>query len=129
MKHIWLLLVLTLFLTGCSGGPFIVFSSQPVTQNTQPEYKFPVGERMYYAVVNQKGFKDKVIKVQIFKKDEKSDFWGYSYVYNRTCELTNDKFYTDFIVFHTKGHYAMQVFYLSDMQSPIIIADFWVYEK
>ncbi|GBF23340.1 hypothetical protein tpqmel_0744, partial [Candidatus Gastranaerophilus sp. (ex Termes propinquus)] len=73
-----------------------------------------------------KGFREHVIKVQIFKKDEKSEFWGYSYAYNRTCELEHDNFYRDYVVFHTGGHYVMQVFYLSNLQQPIALADFWV---
>jgi len=130
MKRIllsFLSLVLCVFLlTGCSDKPFIVFNSEPITPESQYQYTFPVSKRIYYAVVMPKGFKDKVIKIQVFKKDETSDFWGYSYVTNRTVELQHDKFYRDYMVLHQTGRYAMQVFYLSNLHKPLMVADFWV---
>lgn len=118
------------FLGGCSREkPFVVFSSTPILESTTPEYKFQTGQKIYYAVVHPKGFKEDHIKVQIFKKDEKSEYWGYSHIYNRTCELTHKKFYRDYIVIHTPGLYVMQVFYISDLGRPITMQDFWVVER
>lgn len=120
---------LLFFLTACGGEkPFVVFSSSPITQKTQPQSTFKKGERIYYAAVAPKGFGDSVIKVQIFKQEDKTEFGGYSYRYNRTCELENDKYYTDYLILHEKGHYIMQVFHLKNLQSPIALGHFWVME-
>lgn len=108
--------------------PFVVFSAQEVNQYTKPIRLFHIGERIYFGLVAPKGFKDNVLKVQIFKQDDKSEYWGYSYYYNREVRLKHENFYTDYVVIHQAGHYIMQVFNISNLHSPIILGDFVVQE-
>ena len=136
-KFIKILLVLfipLIFLTGCkqekdSKNPFIAFSDEPVNQQTVPKYHFPSGHRIYYAIVCPKGFNAQVIRVQIFKKDEKTDILGYSYHSTKDYRLSNDKYYLDYIVIHNPGHYIMQVFEITDLQKPKVLGDFWVVDR
>ncbi len=104
--------------------PFVVFNSAPITETTRPQQVFKSGERVYYAVVNPKGFEDKVIKVNIFKKDDTSEFWGYSYYSNREYKLTNQNYYTDYFIIYQKGLYVMQVFEITNLQDPVAFGSF-----
>lgn len=108
--------------------PFVIFSSSEINQSTKPIRLFHSGERIYYALISPKGFKDGVLKVQIFKQDDKREFWGYSYYYNREVRAKNKNFYTDYVVIHNPGHYIMQAFNISDLHNPIILGDFVVQE-
>jgi hypothetical protein len=107
-----------------SQKPFIVFSPSPINQQTRMREVFKSGERVYYGIVNPKGFEDSVIKVNIFKKDDTSEFWGYSYYSNREHKLTNQNYYTDYFVIHQKGLYVMQVFEITDLQDPVVLGNF-----
>jgi hypothetical protein len=126
LVNIFILVFCMFFLCGCNQKPFIVFSSSTVTSQSRPESVFLTGKKIYYAAVAPDGFEENLIKIQIFKQDEKSEFWGYSYMTNKTVEIKNNKFYRDYVVFHQMGHYIMQVFYLSNLQKPLMMADFWV---
>lgn len=127
-KFLKLILIVLASFTLCacdeSQKPFIVFSSAPITQTTRMQQVFRSGERVYYAAINPKGFKDSVIKVNIFKKDDTSEFWGYSYYSNREHKLTNQNYYTDYFIINQKGLYVMQIFDITDLQDPVILGSF-----
>lgn len=122
---------LSLFLcTSCNNKKsFVVFSASSITQDTKPIRLFKTGERIYYALISTKGFKDGVIKIQVFKQDDKNEYWGYSYYYNREVRLKNNNYYTDYFVIHNAGHYIMQVFDISNLHSPVILGDFVVQDR
>lgn len=123
-----LVIFMSLFLcTSCENKkPFVVFSSYKITKSTQPIRLFHTGERIYFGLIAPKGFKDNVLKVQIFKQDDKREYWGYSYYYNREVRLDNRSYYTDYVVIHQAGHYIMQAFNISNLHSPVILGDFVV---
>ena len=136
MNKFFKILVLLLFplilLTGCSNNekrPFVAFSNQPITENTTPQSYFKAGTRVYYAAVKPKGFNDKVLRIQIFKQDDKVNILGYSYQSTKDYRLENDKYYTDYFVIYTPGHYYMQVFEITNLQKPVILGDFWIVER
>ncbi len=104
--------------------PFIVFSAAPINETTHPQQVFKAGSRVYYAAINPKGFEDKAIKINIFKKDDTSEFWGYSYYANRDYKLENQNYYTDYFVIHQKGLYVMQVFEITNLQNPAALGSF-----
>lgn len=121
--------VFALFLSGCTNSNTIVlFNNQPITTKTIENYRstFDVGQKIHYVVLCKKGFKDDVLRIQVVKKDEKSEFWGYSTIMNREVEVKNPNYYIDYFVIHNKGHYVMQVFHLKNLQTPITYGDFWV---
>lgn len=135
MKKIFKILfvfVLLIFLSGCTKNgvpqnkPFVAFSDNPINENTVPKKKFKVGEKIYYAIVNPKGFKSHIIRVQVFKQDDKVNILGLSYHSTKDYRLENQQYFLDYMVIHTKGHYYMQVFEITNLEQPKAIGDFFV---
>lgn len=112
-------------LTGCSEEkPVVAFSKTPFSNEStyNPASIFKTGEKIFFAVYNPDGFKTRLLKLQIFKKEsEKSEFWGYEYLYNRTIELKNKNSYTDYIVINNAGFYVFQFFDFTDFQKPVVL--------
>ena len=110
---------------------YMIFDARPITAqtvvNTRPVFR--AGQKIHYAILCEKGFRDSVLKVQVIQKDEKSEFFGYTPFMNREVEVSNPKFYIDYFVIHSKGYYIVQVFELKDLQKPIGYGEFWVEEK
>lgn len=128
MKKIILVIFIFLFsitLSGCNKDkPAIIFSTKPFNNETmyKPQNIFHKGERIYYAVYNPDNFKTRLLKLQVFKKEsEKSEHWGYEYLYNRTLELKNKKTFADYIVINNTGIYVFQIFDFTDFQQPVVI--------
>ena len=87
-----------------------------------PSKVFNTGEKVYFAVYNPKGFKTRLLKVQIIKKEsEKSEFFGHEYFYNKTVELKSKNYYTDYITFNNVGFYIFQIFEYTDLNEPSIL--------
>lgn len=127
-----MLITLSLFCTGCdSKKPFAVFSSEPVTSASVSKFEkvFAVNTRIYYAVVVPKGFKDNVIRVQLIKKDEKTEFWGYKPVRSQDFQIQNAHYFLDYVVLSEKGYYFLRVFEKKNLDKPIIHTEFWVGEQ
>ncbi len=119
------LFVAVFFATGCDKEkPVIAFSKTPFTKETlyNTTNEFKVGDRIYFAVYNPKQFKTRLLKLQVFKKeDEKSEFWGYEYLYNRTLELKNKTTFSDYVVINNRGFYIFQIFDFTDFKQPVVI--------
>ena len=117
--------VAVFFATGCDKEkPVIAFSKTPFTKETlyNTTNEFKVGDRIYFAVYNPKQFKTRLLKLQVFKKeDEKSEFWGYEYLYNRTLELKNKTTFSDYVVINNRGFYIFQIFDFTDFKQPVVI--------
>ena len=112
-------------LCGCDRQkPGILFSSTPFSKElgyTEQSF-YKKGERIYYLLYNPNGFKTRLLKVQVFRKDDGADeFFGYEYLYNKTVELSDRKFYTDFFVINKKGYYIFQTFEYTNTIKPVII--------
>ncbi|MBE7705787.1 MAG: hypothetical protein E7Z91_00885 [Cyanobacteria bacterium SIG30] len=134
LKLLFLVIFSLFFVTGCSNEkqskkPFIVFSDQPIHERTVPKSVFGKGKRVYFAAIKPKGFESEVIRVQIFKKDDKTAYLGYSYYSNKDYRLENDKFFLDYFIIHTEGHYVTQVFEITNLQKPVMIGDFWIVDR
>jgi len=102
----------------------ILFSSTPFSKELgyKEQSIFKRGERIYYLLYNPKDFKTRLLKVQVFRKDPKADeFFGYEYLYNKTVELKDRKFYTDFFVINKAGYYIFQAFEFTNTLKPVII--------
>ncbi len=127
MKKISLLFVLILSSIIFTGSIFnktdIVFSTTPFNKSTnyKPQSIFHKGDKIYFSVYNEKGFKTRLIKVQVFKKESaKSEFWGYEYLYNRTCELEDKNTYSDYVKVYNTGYYIFRIFDYTNFQKPVI---------
>lgn len=132
MKKILFILILflsTAGLFGCDGQKpdkaGILFSSIPFSKETG--YKradtFKKGNKVYYLIYNPKGFKTRLLKVQVFRKDDgeaAGEFFGYEYLYNKTIELSDKKFHTDYFIINKKGFYIFQIFEYTNTIKPII---------
>lgn len=124
--------IFALFLFGCAGkNTIVLFNSQPITTKTvqNPQRNFDVGQKINYVILSKKGFRDKIIKVQLIQKDEDSEYWGYAPFFSKQIEPKNPNYYINYFVIHEKGHYIMQVFELKNLQTPIGYGEFWVKEK
>ena len=113
--------------SGCNKNkPFAILSREPIREETQFERIFPENTRIYYAVVSPKGFKNNVLRVQIIKKDEKSEFWGYAYHRSEDYQIKNPYYFTNYIVLSQSGQYFLRVFEKHNLNTPIVHEGFWV---
>jgi len=112
------------FFTGCDKNkPGILFSSTPFSKELgyTPQNTFHKGDKIYYLIYNPDDFKTRLIKVQVFRKDDGADeFFGYEYLYNKTVELKDKKFHTDYFIINKKGFYIFQIFEYTNTIKPII---------
>lgn len=134
MKKILLfgLMFLTFFLCGCDKErTIVVLNAKPITKANvfEVQQAFNVNQKIHYAVLAPKGFKDKVIRVQIVKKDEKTQHWGYQIAESQDKYIdSKKKFYIDYFVAHEKGYFLIRVYELKNLDTPIARSDFWVIE-
>lgn len=128
------LLSLILFLVLITPGyakekPVILLNSQPITQETVncPVQNFSVDQKINYVLITPKGFTDSVLRVQIVKKEEKVDSWGYSvYTAKDVCIDKNQKFYIDYLTVGRPGCYIMSIYEIKDLNKPLARTVFWV---
>ena len=128
-----LLLILGLFnLSGCKSDPFIVFSAQNPRNGlnkNQIEYNFKKEQKIYFAIIAPKGFRDDMVKISLTKKDTKTEFWGYSNYRNKTVKLNGENYYSDYLIIREEGIFVMQAFNLQNLNKPIATGIFRVYDN
>ncbi|MCR5260228.1 MAG: hypothetical protein K6C94_00135 [Candidatus Gastranaerophilales bacterium] len=125
----FLIFTIALVSTGCGTKAFILMKSEPLTTKNARQYEqyFSVGQRIYYAVVAPKGFKDSAIKIEIVKVSDKVPTMGYSIQYAQDLAIdTTKKYYTNYFTLSTGGAYVMQVFELRRPDKCIARYDFRV---
>lgn len=109
----------------------LLFNSQPITNQTinNAGRYFKAGEKVYYILINEEGFKDNYIRVQIVKKEEKINHWGYKVYWSKDFEIDSSlKYFKSYFVIDEPGYYFMQIFSFDDFDWPIIRNDFWIKE-
>ena len=107
----------------------LLFNSQPITNQTinQAGRNFKAGEKVYYILLNDEGFKDDYIRVQIVKKEQKTNHWGYKVYWSKDYEIdTSLKYFKSYFVIDEPGYYFMQIFSFDDFDWPIIRNDFGI---
>ncbi len=111
------LLVCCFFLCGFSlklkkEKPVIILSSDPViTQSamTRTENIFPRGQRISFMFHFPEGFGDNVLRMTLYKLNEKTNTLGYEIVRSRDIIVTlGDKTYADYFVLYQPGIYQVQ---------------------
>lgn len=130
--YIFLIFVCLLF-CGCENKKkFIIFSTQPITQENTNFFarNFNTNERIYFMVINPKGFKKGIYRAMFIKKDDKSEFWGYKYyrTYDFKVEKDGTKYVSDYIVIHEKGWYALEFFNMNNINKLLVIGDIHVHK-
>lgn len=110
--------------------PYVLLSSGNISlENTQRiERNFVAGQRINFALVAPNGFKKPGVRIQVFKKEEKTANWGFSIIQSRDVYLDlSQNAYRDYIVVQRSGKYAVQFFYLSNKDYPFAYREFWVH--
>ena len=119
MKRVFVsvLLVCCFFLCGFSfklkkEKPIIILSSSPViTQEAMmsSENIFPRGERISFKFHFPEGFGDNVLRMTLYKFNEKTHTLGYEIVRSKDIRVVlGDKTYTDYFVLYQPGIYQVQ---------------------
>lgn len=130
LVSIFLGLSLCLF-SGCGKQKTIIlFNKYPITKENllNNATQFPVDKRIYYIFMTQKPLDTKMVRVKIYKRDEKANYHVTKLVLTVDSKLTKDQvyYYTDYIVMHDTGNYFMAVFAMNSMDKPLAVADFKV---
>ncbi len=111
--------------------PLLLFNARPITAETinYTTRYFKTNQKVYFALVNPLGFKDDHIRVQLVKKEEKTQHWGYKVYWAKDYQVEKgEKSFVSYIVVPEKGYYFLQIFEFHDFDWPIARNDFWVSE-
>ncbi len=133
MKKITLILfafIQIFILCGCSNSPFIIFSEQNPRNGlnkNQIEYNFKTEQPIYYALISPKGFEDDMVKISLTKKDNETEFGGYTNYRNKTVRLNGENYYSDYFIIREDGIFVLQAFNLKNLSKPIATGIFRVY--
>ncbi len=135
LKYLISFVLVCFMLCGFSLKPkpkaFIVFSSNPVNQSTlsNTEVCFKEQQKIYYMIYNPNGFQDDFIRIQVVKKDDKTNIGGYKIKYTNDVEVKlNSKVYCDALILHEKGIYFMQVNEFKEFNKALAYGTFEVVE-
>lgn len=109
-----LLLFISFLVTGCSEKSYIVFNSEPITQENvlNGHYVFKPGDKIYYLVTLPKPVVTQQLYIQVFKRDNDEMRYAYKLIYGKTIRLKDEQqyYYTDYFVFNEKGLYEFKVY-------------------
>ena len=115
---------LAFFVCGCDKNtPIILFNNQPINEKTikTPVDFFELGETTHFVVLNHKGFDSPYLRVQLIKKDTKVQNWGFKIASSKDIKIDTDKnYYIDKINVSQSGTYILSLFYLNDLNRPIV---------
>lgn len=117
----------TLFLTllcGCEKEtPIILFNNQEINKTTiqAPVDFFELGETTHFVVFNPKGFEYPYLRLQLIKKETKVQNWGFKIAASKDVKIESSKnYYIDKINVSQAGTYILSLFYLNDLNRPIV---------
>lgn len=121
MKKLFLFIVtifLAIFTCACDNEQAVILFNKhrftPETINSSSNTNvFQVGERINYLITLPKPVESKFLRIQIVKVGgEKDERLGYELVWGKKVKLRDEQvhYYTDYIVFNSKGTYIMKVY-------------------
>lgn len=115
---------------GCdSEKAVLLFNNQPInemTVNTPVNY-FDLGETTHFVVFNPKGFESPYLRMQIIKKETKTQNWGFNVYTAKNFKIDAEKkYFIDSIKLSKKGTFIMSIYYLNDLNRPIVRGSFVV---
>lgn len=137
MKKVFLFIItifLVVFTCACDNEQSLVlFNKHPFTADTinSPSNTnvFATGERIYYLVTLPKPVETKSLLIQILKVGGDSDErLGYELVLGKRVKLRDEQthYFTDYVVFNTKGAYLMKVYSRDNPTKILTTANFYV---
>ena len=110
-------------------GVQLYFSTQPIQKNNINNVGrvFRASDRVYYLLVNSKEFRDNYLRVQIIKKEQKTNHWGYKLYRSNDIQIDDgQKEVLSYFVINEPGYYFMQVFSFDDFDRVVARNDFWI---
>ena len=130
-KFLGLLAVISIFLvSGCDKEKAVIlFNNQPINSQTlhAPVDIFEMGETTHFVVFNPKGFESPYLRLQIIKKETKTKNWGFKIHTSKNIKIDNTKkYYIDSFKLSQSGSYIVSLFYLNDLNRPIVRGMFTV---
>ena len=87
---------------------------------------FKIGQRIYFLVYTQDGFKSNYIKYQIIKQENNAHIGGYSRIRNVIKRVSDKNYYIDYFTLSESGKYAIQIFDIENLHHWITYAHFLV---
>lgn len=111
-------------------GVQLYFSSQPIQKNNINNVgrHFYAKSRVYFLLVNPKNFRDNYLRIQIVKKEQKTNHWGYKIYRSKDVHIENgQKEYMSYFVIDEPGYYFVQVFSFDDFDRVVARNDFWIH--
>lgn len=131
LLYLVILLVCVFCSTACNRPKTIIlFNRYPITKENllNNSTEFAVDKRIYYIFITEKPLDTKMIRIKIYKRDEKANFSVTKVAFTADFKLNKDqvKYYNDYIVMHEAGYYYMAVFAMNSMEKPLATADFKV---
>lgn len=89
--------------------------------------EFVAGKRIYYIFMTEVPLHN-CIRVKVFKRERKADFYPTDVVYSNDFRVNKDQiyYYSDYIVINEAGTYCMMIYSKDDLNHFMAIADFKV---
>ena len=137
MKKLFpLILLYIFFISGCQfalehDDSILLFGEKPLTKETilkgMIQNTFKEGQLVHYGFYSKEPFKTTGGRVQILKKDQKTDVYGFSIEQSFDIHLNPDKnYYTNSFTIYSEGLYFMRIFTKNSPNSPIAQKSFWI---
>lgn len=135
-KIIFIIILSTIVFCGCEfaldhENAAIFFSPRPITKEGFDEEMiqntFEQGQSIYFCIYSKIPFNTNEGRLQIFKKDPKTQLYGYSLEQGKDIVLNPVKnYYTDSFAIYSEGYYLIRIFSKNNPNEPLAQNTFWV---
>ena len=108
----------------------ILFNQEKITVENVMNYSsvFRPNQRIYYLVIIPKKIQTRSIEIQVIKKDNKYEQFGYKLAWSYSARLKDDQiyYYDDYVVLPETGDYIMKVYSKDNPTKMLCAAQFYV---
>ncbi len=131
MKKIIAFLFLIFFTSACSGEKAaVLLNNNPITAQNVMNYSqvFAPNQRIYYLIVIPQKIETRNIDIQIIKKDNQEERFGYKLYWTYSARLKDNQiyYYDDYVVISEPGAYIMKVFSKDNPTKTLCLGEFFV---
>lgn len=129
---LFLILFFACMLTSCKSKlkAIILFNQAPITKDNflSNSSQFVSGKRIYYIFITEKPLGTDIVRVRVFKREDKANMEISKVVYSNDFRLRKGEqyYYTDYLVFNEAGYYCMKVYSLASLDRPLAVSDFQI---
>lgn|SRR5574344_457070 len=118
-------------LSGChKNKTLILFNKQPIVKENilNNATEFDAGKRIYYIFLTEKPLTASMVRIKIYKREEKANFIITKLVYSHDFKVMKNEiyYYTDYIVLNDSGYYSMAIFAIDGLNKPLATGEFKV---